>query len=236
MTRALAPGGYLFLGHTDSLGSRAGRPGAAAHPRHVLLPAAAGAARRRSPAAGAGRAAGRPAGSRRRPTGDDVYQRALALLRDERFAEALALIEPRSAGAAARTGCCTACCWPRPGRLAEADELARRLIDTGRPQRRTRTSCSASASRACGAPDAGRSASTGWRRTWIRGSRCPGCGSACWPGAAATTGTPPAELERALELLPGESEERITLFGGGFGRIALTVLCRSELDACGVRR
>ena len=45
-----------------------------------------------------------------------------------------------------------------------------------------------------------------------------------------------AELDRALLLLRGETDERITLFGGGFGRAALTALCRAELDACEVRR
>ncbi|HET6479464.1 MAG TPA: tetratricopeptide repeat protein [Actinoplanes sp.] len=43
------------------------------------------------------------------------------------------------------------------------------------------------------------------------------------------------ELERALDLIAREDDDRITLFGGGFGRPALTVVCRSELDACGVR-
>jgi chemotaxis protein methyltransferase CheR len=44
------------------------------------------------------------------------------------------------------------------------------------------------------------------------------------------------ELDRALTLLRKESDERIALFGGGFGRIALTTLCRAELDACGAYR
>jgi chemotaxis protein methyltransferase CheR len=44
------------------------------------------------------------------------------------------------------------------------------------------------------------------------------------------------DLESALDLLPREDDERILLFGGGFGRISLTVQCRSELDGCGVRR
>jgi chemotaxis protein methyltransferase CheR len=44
------------------------------------------------------------------------------------------------------------------------------------------------------------------------------------------------ELGRALALLAEEDDLRILLFGGGFGRIALTVLCRAELDACGARR
>jgi chemotaxis protein methyltransferase CheR len=45
-----------------------------------------------------------------------------------------------------------------------------------------------------------------------------------------------AELERALTLLRRERDERVTLFGGGFGRIALSNLCRAELDAVGVVR
>lgn len=37
------------------------------------------------------------------------------------------------------------------------------------------------------------------------------------------------ELRRALELLDGEDERRMLLFGGGFGRDALRRLCRAEL-------
>jgi chemotaxis protein methyltransferase CheR len=48
--------------------------------------------------------------------------------------------------------------------------------------------------------------------------------------------TAATELDRALLLLRAETDERITLFGGGFGRSALTTLCRAERDACEVRR
>jgi chemotaxis protein methyltransferase CheR len=44
------------------------------------------------------------------------------------------------------------------------------------------------------------------------------------------------DLDRALHLLRDERDERLVLFGGGFGRIALTTLCRAELYACGARR
>lgn len=37
-------------------------------------------------------------------------------------------------------------------------------------------------------------------------------------------------LERAIALLPGESEAHLRLFGGGFGRAALLGLCRAELN------
>ncbi|MBI4869747.1 MAG: methyltransferase domain-containing protein [Candidatus Wallbacteria bacterium] len=40
-------------------------------------------------------------------------------------------------------------------------------------------------------------------------------------------------LEQALELLAREDSSRILLFGGGFGRDALTQVCRAELRACG---
>lgn len=44
------------------------------------------------------------------------------------------------------------------------------------------------------------------------------------------------ELDRALHLLREERDERILLFGGGFGRAALGMLCRAELDAIDVHR
>ncbi len=40
-----------------------------------------------------------------------------------------------------------------------------------------------------------------------------------------------AELDRALSLLRTERDERIVLFGGGFGRVSLVALCRAELEA-----
>ncbi len=41
------------------------------------------------------------------------------------------------------------------------------------------------------------------------------------------------ELSQALELLPRESTARLVLFGGGFGRDGLLALCRSELASLG---
>lgn len=42
-----------------------------------------------------------------------------------------------------------------------------------------------------------------------------------------------SELERALDLLGREDGSRILLFGGGFSRESLAALCRSEIAACG---
>ena len=40
------------------------------------------------------------------------------------------------------------------------------------------------------------------------------------------------ELEKALLLLQGETLSRLRLYGGGFGREALLTICQSELQAC----
>ena len=43
------------------------------------------------------------------------------------------------------------------------------------------------------------------------------------------------ELARALPLLRREDASRLLLFGGGFSREALMVLCEASLRECGVR-
>ena len=43
------------------------------------------------------------------------------------------------------------------------------------------------------------------------------------------------ELGQALLLLQREDASRLLLFGGGFGREALSALCRAEILACGGR-
>jgi chemotaxis protein methyltransferase CheR len=42
------------------------------------------------------------------------------------------------------------------------------------------------------------------------------------------------ELGQALLLLSREDAARLVLFGGGFSRDALTLLCRAELSSLGV--
>ncbi|MCE9582139.1 MAG: methyltransferase domain-containing protein [Planctomycetes bacterium] len=44
------------------------------------------------------------------------------------------------------------------------------------------------------------------------------------------------QFERALALLPSEDPSRLVLFGGGFGREALMQLCRAEMKACEGRK
>ncbi|MBI3723416.1 chemotaxis protein CheR [bacterium] len=45
-----------------------------------------------------------------------------------------------------------------------------------------------------------------------------------------------SEIGRALDLLAREDASRVLLFGGGFNREALVLLCRAELRACGGAR
>jgi chemotaxis protein methyltransferase CheR len=225
MTRALTDGGFLFLGHTDSLGSRpdgldlchadgtvyyrrqAGSraPDPAPAPRRtVRAPVAAGAARPRT----------------------DPLQQALGLMAEDRFAEALDAIGttdvlPRGVLLA------------QLGRVDEARDTAHRLLHAGGPQADAHHLLGVCHELDCADQAVGqyrlaayldpRFAMPRLRMGLLARRRGDDRGAA-------------DHLEAALELLTGEKEERIVLFGGGFGRLALTMLCRTELDACGIRR
>ena len=234
MTRALAPGGYLFLGHTDSLGSDPdGLEGRHGHgtfyyrrtvPAHRSVPAG-----RVPPGGPAPRRAVPAHGVRPR-----MDEQALALIREERFGAALAVVEGGLPEA------------PRPrdlllygvvlaqtGRLAEADVVGRRLLAID--------ALSADGHHLLGVCHEDGEAGVAAVQYRMAAHLDPAfamprlrlgvLARRRGDGRAAA-----AELDRALLLLRGETGERITLFGGGFGRAALTALCRAELDACEVRR
>ncbi|WP_250004333.1 CheR family methyltransferase [Actinoplanes sp. M2I2] len=233
MTAALAPGGYLFLGHTDSLGSdpdglelrhtrqsfyyrRAGGP----TPQRLGTPPVTEQARTVS-------------GPAEALAVDNTYDRALDLLRQERFTDALELAAaPRPGPLRQRDRLLHGVLLAQVGRLDEAVALARRLSDENglNPDAHQLLGlCLEDGSAVAEAIGQYRLAAyldPGFALPRMRlGQLARRQGDD--RGAA-------AELERALDLLAREDDERITLFGGGFGRIALTVLCRSELDACGV--
>jgi len=231
MTEALAPGGFLFLGHTDSLGAEP--PGlelrhtheAFYYRRPLLTAAAAAPPPARRPAPSLTRAAPPPADE------DDVYQRAVALLCDERFADALALLpEPRSSRDRLMRGVLLA----QAGRLDDAVDEARRLIDDD--------GLNADAHQLLGLCLDGATAvdeAIGQYRLAAYldpDFALPRMRLGLLARRRGDERGAADELERALALLPAEDDLRISLFGGGFGRIALTMLCRSELDACGARR
>jgi chemotaxis protein methyltransferase CheR len=221
MTRTLTDGGFLFLGHTDSLGSRPDgldlchADGTVYYRRKTVspVPEHAPAPRRtvREPVV---------------PARTDPLQQALGLMREDRFAEALAAVGTRDV-------------LPRGvllallGRLGEARDTAQRLLHVGGPQADTHHLLGVCHELDCADQAVGqyrlaayldpRFAMPRLRMGLLARRRGDDRGAA-------------DHLEAALELLAGEDEERIVLFGGGFGRLALTMLCRTELDACGVRR
>lgn len=228
MTAALAPGGYLFLGHTDSLG--AGPPGLELRHTHQAFyyrrPVGTAPSQRPAPAP-------IPAPPVRSPA-DDNYDRAMTLLRDERFAEALGALTARRAPTHRRERLLHGVLLVQAGRLDEATGTARRLIDddgVNPDAHQLLGLCFEGASAPDDAIGQYRLAAfldPAFAQPRLRlGQLARRRGD---DRAAA------GELDRALALMAGETEERIILFGGGFGRITLTVLCRSELEACGAWR
>ncbi|MCO8269891.1 protein-glutamate O-methyltransferase [Actinoplanes sp. TRM 88003] len=237
MTNALVPGGYLFLGHTDSLGRdpaglelrhthrtfyyrRNGGPTPAQ--RISSLPAPAEPA---SPDRAPEKAAP--------PVDENVYEKSLELLRQERFTAALELIAaPRTGPLRARDQLLHGVLLAQSGRLDEAIVLARRLSDENglNPDAHQLLGlCLEDGSAVAEAVGQYRLAAY-----LDPGFALPRMRLGQLARRQGDDRTAAGELERALELLAREDDERITLFGGGFGRIALTVQCRSELDACGV--
>jgi chemotaxis protein methyltransferase CheR len=259
MTRALVPGGYLFLGHTDTLGSQpddlepqhshgtfyyrrpisstSTAPPASAS---VLPPPAA------APTTSAPERPDRsPADHRSRDTPDGgrttpLRNRAMTLLRDERFADALVVIEAGDTGTEGSTR-------PDPGGLLlhgvllmlagrgdEAETLVRRLVDSD--------GLYADGHHLLGVCLEGGGAVevavVHYRLAAYLDPEfaMPRLRLGLLARRRGDHDHAGEELDRALSLLMQEQEERIVLFGGGFGRISLVALCRSELDAAGAPR
>jgi chemotaxis protein methyltransferase CheR len=232
MTAALAPGGYLFLGHTDSLGNRPdGLERLHDHRAFYYrrLTTADTPVPRPAPPPERHRRPARPL------TDEDAYNRAIGLLQADRFGDALELITTRLPGRSQpRDTLLHGVLLVQTGRLDEAAVVARRLADAD--------GLNADAHLLLGlCLEGGQSVDEAIAQYRVAAFLDPAFALARLrlgqlarrrgedrPAAA--------DLERALGLLPRERSERIILFGGGFGRMALTMLCRSELDACGAHR
>ncbi|MEU4623661.1 CheR family methyltransferase [Actinoplanes sp. NPDC023801] len=227
MTRALTDGGFLFLGHTDSLGSRPDglevchADGTVYYRRRTQPPPP-------GPAPSPRRTVPAPviATTPRPPAGTDSLQRALGLMSEDRFAEALIAIGTHDS---LPRGVLLA----QVGRVDEARDTAHRLLHAGGPQADAHHLLGVCHELDCAEQAVGqyrlaayldpRFAMPRLRMGLLARRRGDDRGAA-------------QHLAAALELLPGENDDRIVLFGGGFGRLALTMLCRTELDACGARR
>ncbi|MFC4071279.1 CheR family methyltransferase [Actinoplanes subglobosus] len=227
MTRALTDGGFLFLGHTDSLGSRPDglelchADGTVYYQRRV-----AAVPRDPAPAAPPPRPARAAAPPRPQADAGDGRRRALSLMRDDRFAEALDAV---GTGDVLVRGVLLA----QLGRVDEARDTANRLLHTGGPQADAHHLLGVCHELDCADQAVGQYRLAAYldpqfamprlRMGLLARRRGDDRGAA-------------DHLSAALDLLTGENDDRIVLFGGGFGRLALTTLCRTELDACGIRR
>lgn len=266
IARSLAPGGYLFLGHAETLrnlsedfnlrhthgtfyyqhkeGSEAREPSpmppTASHGFAWSVPAPALAAMPqddswvetiRQATERIERLVRAPTAAAAAPRWDAAQ--ALDLLHKERFAEALTLVRaaPAQATRTPEVLLLNAVLLTHSGRLQEAEAACRSLL-------------------AFDAQNAG--------AHYVLALCCEGCadgdGAAEHNQVAATLDpsfamprlhlgllarrggdheTARRELRQALILLQREEASRLLLFGGGFGREALSALCRAELRACG---
>ena len=235
MTRRWRPAATCSSGTPTR--SAAGPDGLEPRPSHshVLLPPAAP-PRRPPPVHPPGRPPVGTAPPPAPPRARTPCTRILALMHEERFAEALRVIEDepdRGAGPADRLTARGAAGPGRAGWTRPRPWSARCSTPTGCTP--TPTTCSGSAWRAAGSVDG----AIGQYRLAAYldpAFAMPRLRLGLLARRRGDDRDAAAELDRALHLLRGERDERIVLFGGGFGRIALTALCRAELDACAVRR
>ncbi len=238
MTRALAPGGYLFLGHTDSLGSSPD----GLEPQHThqtfyyrrwpQVPAPAPV--RAAPPVTVPARDGWPE-PRSAPAGSTVHDRAMRLLLDERFAEALRVVEAEPADRPApRDELLHAVLLAQAGRIDDAEMLCRRLLDADGLHADAHHQLAV-----CMEGGAAVDVAIGHYRLAAYldpDFAMPRLRLGLLARRRGENRIAGPELDRALTLLRQESDDRIALFGGGFGRMTLITLCRAELDACGAYR
>jgi chemotaxis protein methyltransferase CheR len=250
LTRALAPGGYLFLGHAESLRGYPhdlvlcqsrdsfyyqrpdrGGPGPTDLDWAATIAAAVGrvqglAAQRRPVHAPAPRAV--PPATE--PAGRD---RVVELLRRERFGEALAVVEALSPADARHPEAqlLYAVLLSHCGQFDRADELCRLLSHVD--------GFDAGAQYLLGAGYEGRGdphgAVTHHRMAAFLdpGFAMPRLRLGLLARQHGDHELARRELAQARTLLSHEDADRLLLFGGGFTRDALIALCHAELVACG---
>ena len=229
MTRSLTPAGYLFLGHTDSLGNRPDglelrNSHSTFYYRRPAAPTPAPAPRMEPP-----RAMARPAP----PARQDRYDRILALMREERFADALDEVE-RTAPAQPHGLLLRGVLLTQAGRLDDAEMVVRGLLDTDGTY--------ADAHHLLGVClEGGTPVNVAIEHYRLAAYLDPAFAMprlrlGLLARRRGDHRAAAADLDRALLLLRRERDDRILFFGGGFGRIMLATLCRTELDACGANR
>lgn len=252
--RALVPGGYLFLGHAETLRGRAGGFGL----RHThdtfyyqvdgtpppegsgAIPGALGwideidRASRRIASLSARPLIVEDAAERPVPAGAaPALARARALFEQERVDDALAELDglPEATRAHPEALLLRAVLCTNRGRLADAEAACERLLarsasDPGAHY--LMALCRESAGDRDGAARHDRAAiaaDAGFAMARLH--------LGLLHRRAGDVAAARDELARALELLARDEAARLELFGGGFRRDALEALCRAELRACG---
>jgi chemotaxis protein methyltransferase CheR len=258
MTRSLAPGGGLFLGHTDTLGSDpAGlRPQLTTSTLHYVrrgdgtdraAPAEPGPAPR-SAAANPPPTAGRTDGvaanppptaggtgrvaAKEEPSSAEVRQRAVRLLREERFPEAIALLAAGPRDRAADH--LYAVVLLHAGRLDDAAQVCRGLLDTDGLDADAHHLYALCLE---GPGDLDAAIAHHRLAAYLDPMfAMPRLRIGLLARRRGDDAVAAAELDRARSQLAAETDERILFFGGGFSRAALSTLCRAELQLCGSRR
>ncbi|HVJ53732.1 MAG TPA: protein-glutamate O-methyltransferase CheR [Aliidongia sp.] len=158
---------------------------------------------------------------------------ALDLLRQERFAEALAHLHDGPAAVDPDRLLLEAALLVQSGRLDAAEEAGRRLLaidELNAGARYVLALCREHADDLAGAAEQDRVAA------YLDPSfAMPRLHLGLLARRGGDTGTARRELGQALILLKREEASRLLLFGGGFGRDALVALCESALKECGGR-
>ena len=159
--------------------------------------------------------------------------RALELLREERYAEALDEVQGWSSGLTGDVEALLlqAVLLLHGGRLGEAEDLCHRLLaldELNAGAHYVLALCREAASDPQGAAEHDEAAAY-----LAPEFAMPHLHLGLLARRAGNRQAQRREFERALALLQREDPSRLLLFGGGFGRDALLALCRAELHGCG---
>jgi chemotaxis protein methyltransferase CheR len=231
LARALAPGGYLFLGHAETLIGRVPAELELCHTHNAFYYRKLGAAKPAAVAVPADWPAQIAAASERvhaivdeaiASDRDKLLAAIRALIVGERFGEArdaLSALPPDLArGADARL--LGAIALAQTGRLAEAEAASRALLTEVAHRAAAAYVCSV-----CAASADDARAALAADPTFAMAS----VQLAFLLKQAGERAAHAAELVRAIALLDAEDPDRLALFSGGFHKAALIELCRSEL-------